>query len=160
MSHETDQLISRDQVFNQTGGNVLHVAVLDTRDVLLPPHLGSPHVWSTALHFWVCVQGQSSRRVPSWLLANSGVQWHPPHSPWSTRIPVFTVLDNNRKQRGNWEPTSCTYSQHSAQWNRKSLATVRGATACEGKIKCSFHPINSSSPFSTTLFIVTVFLKE
>lgn len=56
-----------------------------------------------------------------------------------THSPLFTVHDTNRKEGGNKEPTSCTYSQCSAQWNRKCLATVREATECEGKIKWSLH---------------------
>lgn len=56
-----------------------------------------------------------------------------------THSPLCTVHDTNRKERGNKEPTSCTYSHCSAQWNRKCLATVREATECEGKIKWSLH---------------------
>lgn len=88
----------------------------------------------------------------------------PPHptpahpTPRSTCIPVFTVLDNNRKERGNCGPTSCTYRQHSAQWNRKSLATVRGGCHSVWRKDQMLFPFYKQ--FSTTLFIVTSFPKE
>lgn len=48
MSGETDQLISWDQVSNQTGFNLLHVAVLHARDALPP---STPSVFSLCLRY-------------------------------------------------------------------------------------------------------------
>lgn len=60
-----------------------------------------------------------------------------PSLPVSPHIPLFTVFNTNRMERGNKESTSCTCSQYSTQWERKCLATVREPMECEGKIKWS-----------------------
>lgn len=120
-------VVSRDQLFNQTGANVVAcVCVKHTWGAAASPSGSSSCLKYSSAHLGVRVQGPSSLIVPSWLLANSSVHLHPPPPHRSTCIPVFTVPDNNRKEGGNWEPSSCTYSQHSAQWSRKSLATAGG----------------------------------
>lgn len=77
MNRETDQLISKDQVSNLTGLNVLCVAVLNERMLRICHHpicvLLVFEVQPYGVCVCVCVQEQRSPGVPSWLLANSGV---------------------------------------------------------------------------------------
>lgn len=97
----------------------------------------------------------SSKVLRSSFLVTCKQQRVLPLPPSSTRIPLSTALNNNRKQRGNREPTSCA----PAFWTMEQEEPGNckgGATECEGKIKLSFYPVTCSF-FPCSLFQVCPF---